>query len=177
MSGSVGVSSHRFEITSTWDGHPLREDEYARVDLTVGAEVLIQVSAAFFDDPAPNARPGRLDGLWNFEVVELFLLGEGDDYLEIELGPHGHWLALRLTGRRQISNDRVPIDFATTRAAASWSGEARLSLDWLPENIRAANAYAIHGVGPARRFLAMHAAPGNQPDFHQLESFGPLTIP
>ena len=33
-------------------------------------------------------------GLWDYEVVELFLLNsDTEEYLELEFGPHGHYLA------------------------------------------------------------------------------------
>ncbi len=37
-----------------------------------------------------------------------------------------------------------------------------------------ANLYAIHGVGTARRHLAMTPVPGEAPDFHRLEYFARL---
>ena len=93
----------RFEISGTWDGGPLSAQEFARVELRLDAdrdEVTVATQAAFFGDPKPDAPPGRLDGLWNFEVVELFLLGADQRYLELEFGPHGHHLALRFRGPR-----------------------------------------------------------------------------
>jgi len=36
------------------------------------------------------------------------------------------------------------------------------------------NAYAIHGQGSERRYLAAHAVRGAAPDFHRLECFAAL---
>ncbi|MBY0399504.1 hypothetical protein K2X89_04365, partial [Myxococcota bacterium] len=55
-----------------------------------------------------------------------------------------------------------------------WRGRARVPLDFLPTGLCSANAYAIHGVGDARRYLAWHPVPGPQPDFHRLELFPPI---
>ena len=40
-----------------------------------------------------------------------------------------------------------------------------------PYIVFTANAFAIHGVGPQRRYLACTPVPGPQPDFHRLEVF------
>lgn len=177
---------HRLEITAAWDGGPLEQGEWARARLVLPDglpdglpdakqdEVLLEVEAGFYGDPPPPAPGGRLDGLWDHEVVELFLLGRDEAYLEIELGPHGHWLGLRLSGRRRVADHRVPIAFRATRQGARWRGAARFAAAWLPPGLCAANFYSIHGVGPARRFLAMAPVPGEAPDFHRLEHFPPL---
>jgi len=133
------------------------------------------VDAPFHGDPPPAAAPGPVDRLWDYEVVELFLLGEDERYLEIELGPGGHHLVLALAGRRELVASGLPLDFAAHIDGARWSGRASLPLHRLPPGLRAANAYAIHGTGPARRHLAAHPVPGPLPDFHRLDAFPPLS--
>jgi len=177
--GSVELSRIDFEVQGTWDGKPLEAEEFARVGLRVdraAAVLVLTVDASYYEDPAPEAPPGSVDRLWDFEVVELFLLGDDERYLEIELGPHGHYLGLCLAGRRNVIEADIPIDFSVRRRARWWSGEARIPLEWLPSPVRAANAYAIHGLGNARRYLAAHPVPGDFPDFHRLESFVPITL-
>jgi len=134
----------------------------------------VVVEAPFHDDPAPASDPGPTDRLWEYEVVELFLLGADERYLEIELGPHGHHLGLQLVGRRRVVEQGFPIEFRVERSAARWHGLARLDLAHRPPGLGSANAYAIHGTGAARRYLAAHPVPGPQPDFHRLECFPPL---
>jgi hypothetical protein len=187
------VSQAHFEVRGTWDGRALTSDEFARFDLEIdrghGALVL-RVEAADYGDPAPTAPAGSLEGLWEYEVVELFLLGSNDRYLEIELGPRGHHLGILLEGRRRVVESGLPIEFEVDRDTGApgktdgkppsddsrWSGEARLDLAWLPDGVHAANAYAIHGTGAARRYLAAHPVPGPRPDFHRLECFGPVSL-
>jgi hypothetical protein len=173
MPWSVGVSSHCFEITAAWNGDPLMKNEWARIELSLGDVVELRVEAAFHGDPEPPDGPGRQYALWDFEVVELFLLGDDDRYLEIELGPHGHWLGLSLAGPRVVANDWVSIDFdvEVDHTNEAWSGRARLDPVWLPKGVDRANVYAIHGVGPSRRYLAMTPVPGAYPDFHRLDQF------
>ncbi len=161
-------------IRQTWDGRPCEPAEVVGVRLELGREALdVFVEAPSFDDPAPEAPPGALWGLWGFEVVEVFLLGDSARYLEVELGPHGHHLILSLEGRRQIVGRHEPLSCHVTRHDGRWSGHLRLARSLLPETLRAFNAYAIHGLGDARRYLAAHPVPGDQPDFHRLEHFAP----
>ena len=61
-----------------------------------------------------------------------------------------------------------------SREGGRWQAIVRFPAGWLPCGLRAANAYAIHGLGPARRFLAASPVPGDEPDFHQLASFPAL---
>ena len=168
----------RFEVRQSWNGGPLRRNEFARIELRIGAPgggaLEVEIEATDYGDPAPATCPGRCDGLWNFEVVELFLLGDGDRYLELEFGPHGHFLALTLEGRRRIVPSDLAVEFTAERRGPRWHGRARVPLGGLPPGLRAANAYAIHGEGEARRYLAWAPVPGAQPDFHRLECFPAL---
>jgi hypothetical protein len=168
----------RLFIDGTWDGETILPDECSMVALDAcEGDLGIEVDAPFHRDPAPEAPPGELDGLWNYEVVELFLVGRNDDYLEIEMGPHGHHLALRLHGRRKVV-ERVPIVYhAHIGGGPRWRGRGRVPARLLPQGIHSANAFAIHGVGSERRYLAHQPVPGPQPDFHRLEHFAPFTLP
>src|SRR5690349_13129517 len=93
-------------IDRLWNGADASERERAAVALAwVPGGLRIDVDAPFHGDPAPPARPGPCDRLWEFEVVELFLAGAASDgspvpYTEVELSPHGHYLVLRLLGVR-----------------------------------------------------------------------------
>jgi hypothetical protein len=170
------MQDERFEIQCTWDGAALATDEFARFDVCVNSDLQLSIEASYYGDPAPDIPAGMTEALWNYEVVELFLVGTGDRYLEIELGPHGHHLVLLLAGRRNVVECDIPIEFSVERSGSRWRGEARLSLSWLPADIRSANAYAIHGEGLARRYLAAYPVPGSAPDFHRLEHFAPTSL-
>jgi hypothetical protein len=141
----------------------------ARVE---GAWLAVEVEAPFHGDPPPTAPPGATDRLWEHEVVELFLVGADERYLEVELGPHGHHLVLRLRGRRRVEEQGLAIEFAARRSGMRWSGRALVPAAWLPPGLARCNAYAIHGLGAERRHLAAFPVPGPEPDFHRLECFG-----
>ncbi len=164
------------EIGSTWDGAPARTDERATLTVAITPEALVlSVDAPLHDDPAPPGPAGPTWGLWEHEVVELFVLGAQERYLEIELGPGGHHLVLQLHGRRNIVARELALDLRVERAAGRWTAVARLDPALLPPAPHRLNAYAIHGVGPARRYLAWTPVPGPAPDFHRLECFPPMT--
>lgn len=141
-----------------------------------GGALRIGVEAPFHDDPAPPGPPGPCWELWEHEVVELLVLGEAERYTEIELGPHGHHLVLRLEGRRNIVERALAIAFRATREGGRWRGEALIPGEYLPPRPWRGNAYSIHGQGSQRRYLAWTPVPGATPDFHRLESFAPLDL-
>ncbi len=163
----------------TWDGSPAGDDEAARVSVLVdGAGLLLQIDAPYHGDPPPPGPPGATDGLWNHEVVEVFVLGSGprEPYTEIEVGPHGHHLVLRLEGRRNPVETKLPLelDAVIVPDGKRWAATARLSARHLPPQPHRFNVYAIHGIGAARRYLAWRPPGGDAPDFHRLEVFEPL---
>ena len=136
-------------------------------------ELLWTVEAPFHSDPPPPGPPGPTDGLWNHEVVELFLVG-GDPaptYVEIEISPHGHHLRLRLEGRRNIVESGLPLTFEASIRKDRWQGLVRLPRRHLPPTPHRLNAFAIHGQGASRRYLAWTPVPGPEPDFHRLDLF------
>ncbi len=165
-----------FDVSFTWDGSPVADDE--RVSVQIDGErdaLVISVAAPFHDDPAPPGT-GSLDGLWEHEVVELFLVGAGEEYVEIELGPSGHFLVLRLRGARNPVERSIPITYSADIRGARWTGVARVPRGLLPAGPYRANAFAIHGVG-TRRYLCATPLPGPRPDFHQPARFPAVTLP
>ncbi len=162
-----------FLINRTWDGKLASPGEVARVKLhTVDDSLVVRIAAPFHGDPDPPARaPGITDRLWEYEVVEVFLLAPGGEYVEMEFGPQGHYLVLRLSGCRNVVEGRIPMDYRATVSDRRWHGRAELPVTRLPPNVRWGNAFAIHGSGKGRRFLAAHPVGGDRPDFHRLECF------
>lgn len=159
-------------VGSTWDGAPAGPGEVVEVALAIeGEELLVTVDAPLFDDPPPPGEAGPTARLWEHEVVEVFVLGPGERYTEIELGPHGHHLVLRLHGARRPVESGIAIDYAAVHRGPRWRGMARVPVGALPPRPWRLNAYAIHGVGAARRYLVATPLGGDAPDFHRLDAF------
>jgi hypothetical protein len=167
----------RLELTiaHTWDGNPIPPAERTRLRLSLAlAELLVTVAAPFHGDPAPVTAPGPTPGLWEHEVVEVFVAAAGSDpiaYTEIELSPWGHHLVVQLAGVRHPVASGLPLVFRSWRRGDRWLGAGRLALAALPARPWRVNAFAIHGRAPQRRYLAATPLPGPAPDFHRPADF------
>ncbi len=163
---------HEFAVRQLWDGSPLDSSEGATVRVQQAPQTLsIEIEAALHGDPLPPGAPGPTDGLWDYEVVELFLLATDGTYFEFELGPAGHWLALYLRGIRQAERCPLPEHVETQRTKGRWLGSARFPMAAFPSPFLAGNACTIHGAGGGRRYASCAPLPGDKPDFHQPARF------
>jgi hypothetical protein len=160
-------------IERLWDGAPVPAEEVATMTLEVaGTNLSVEVSAPFHGDPPPQAPAGSTDGLWNYELVELFLFADGERYLELELGPHGHHLVLLFTGVRQVLRRIESVDYRARveLERRRWHGRLDLPIHLVPKWTSHLNAHALHGEGAARRYLSAWPSSGARPDFHRREA-------
>jgi hypothetical protein len=191
-------------ISSRWDGSVLPLDDQIFITIESLEEnlpepvLVISVDAPFYDDPVPRCDTDdacennslNFDGLWNYEVVEVFIKGKLDKYIEIEMGPHGHYLLLALDGYRHCFKRKIePISYEAKISGARWIGKLVAPIHILPpptgipEAMFSFNAYGIH-EGPespnndsdTRVYCCAFppAKPGGDylvPDFHKLELF------
>lgn len=166
-------------ITQTWDGQVLPKTSQFLWTLQLDSDhLLIRVSGPFFGDPSPPSTvPGPTPALWEHEVAELFIAGPDQEYLEIELGPHGHHLMIALDGVRTPVQDLLPMVYEAHIDGDRWTGLARVSRALIPKGPHRIGAFAIHGSGVQRRYLSMTRLPGETPDFHQLEHLQPIALP
>lgn len=159
----------RLPIERLWNGAPCDLPIRADVALSLAGDAL-ELRASLRRPGAPrlpDAPPGtRVEGLWEYDVVECFLAGEDGRYLEIELGAGGHFLVLSFRGPRELADAHEALRPALEHGRGG-QGESRVSVrlpaSLLPEGLCAGNAFAI----AAGRFLAFQPVPGAQPDFHQ----------
>ncbi|XP_022792991.1 uncharacterized protein LOC111332003 isoform X2 [Stylophora pistillata] len=172
---------YNFAINTEWNGSKINHSPITfQISAQDSRTVRISVSGPFFNEPNPppcNAG-AACDGLWDFEVAEVFFLGEREKYLEIELSPHGQHLLLLLNGVRKKFLDKLPINYTATidRAKNTWNGTADIPIDYFPPGVRKINAYAIHGSGNQRKYESLYPASADviNPDFHRLEFFKPF---
>lgn len=191
-----------FDITKTWDNQTTDIKITVKLSTTIlypstESQLEITVDAPFYDDPhMPDDAPKEsFMGLWDYEVVELFLLGNDDHYLEIELGPKGQYLLLQLKGYRNAIMTQMSLynnHFNATitdknnpypDGNATWHGRAVIPNCYLPQNITKFNAYAIHANSSEisndnRTYMSLFPVPTGKyegADFHRLEYFGDWT--
>ncbi len=170
---------HALKIALTWNGHSLPLSEQILMEIEKRPKgLLIDFEAPFYDDAPPESDAGPTPELWEHEVVEVFIAHaeQPDQYTEIELGPHGHYLVLRLQGVRNIVSQLHEIRYKYYRVPGRWMGTALIPNELLPPGPWVYNAYAIHGQGPTRQYSSCFSVPGPQPDFHQPSRFGPLPL-
>lgn len=165
-----------FVIAHSWDGLVLAEEDKSWVEAhwLDNGDLSIVLNAPFANDPKPNCANTACWGLWNFEVVELFLVGTGEPspYTEIEISPWGHHLVLQLLGARNTIAKELPLQIVTLeRGASRWIATAVLSQHFLPEGNLKVNAYRISGVEPTRQYQVMTPMVGHTPDFHHIDQF------
>jgi len=164
-------------IDQLWNGERCPDDRlWAKITLTRTKKGLdITVSSPMLHEQRVPETPigSRVDGLWGFDVVELFLVGPGHQYIELELGAGGHWLLLGFDRIRHRCNEFErfePLLKYEKTTMKTW--QSRITLPWsvIPENTRAMNAFAIM----AGQFLALSPVPGEEPDFHQPDYYPPV---
>eukprot|EP00045_Choanoeca_perplexa_P023109 m.12344 g.12344 ORF g.12344 m.12344 type:complete len:219 (-) comp9931_c0_seq1:408-1064(-) len=189
-------------IKTTWDSQALKAADQVNLRLTVDKakqSLSLHIDAPWYNDPLPEQPVGSTSHLWEYEVVEAFFLGQDDEYLEVEVGPQGHYLVLKLHGTRNMVQDHLPLHVETTTDVKTrmcvgptvvsrsqltlildrWQGTAEIPFNMLPPAVDRWNAYAINGLDEDRVYKALHAAEEGaflQPDFHRLELFGPLKL-
>ena len=166
----------RFQITREWNGTSIENPlHWVTVDVELTEKGLhIGVSSLCYADDVPSTVPDPEKGtwgLWDYEVVELFLVDDKGHYTEIEVGPHGHHLVLQLDGPRSIVCKEIPMQWNSSIEDSRWVGTGYLERQWLPENIARVNAFAIHTINGKRRYCCYTPLPGSQPNFHQPERF------
>lgn len=161
-------------IEKNWDGSPCADDRlWADVFLAQTKEGLfIRAQAPMLHEQKVPETPmgSRVEGLWEFDVVELFLVGPGHQYLEIELGAGGHFLVLGFDSIRHRSDSFesfTPILRYEKTGEKIWMSSLTIPWKMVPENLRALNTFAIM----AGQFLAYSSVSGEQPNFHQPDRY------
>jgi hypothetical protein len=159
----------RIAIERHWNGAPAR-DPRLRGELRLAARRSgLAVEAALpHQEPAriPAAPAGsRVANLWEYDVVECFLVGADGGYLEVELGAGGHFLVLGFSAPRRLADAHEDLAPALAFARSERGWRSTLVLPWtlVPRQLVALGAFAIAGGA----FLAAHPLPGAAPDFHQ----------
>lgn len=163
-------------IGHNWDGVALAEKDKARVEVywLGNGDLSISIDAPFAHDLKPNNVKSAYWNLWDFEVVELFLVGAGHPafYTEIEISPWGNHLVLQLLGARNVIAQELPLQILSLkRSETRWTAQAVVSQTLLPKGALKVNAFRVSGVAPNRYYHVMTPLTGSEPDFHHISQF------
>ena len=159
-------------IEQLWSGESAEPDECVLIGAELQADrLVVTLDAPYHADPVPSVPPGRCEALWEFEVVEFFLVDTQGCYLELEVGPHGHWLAYVLDAPRRVVDPDREVELTRRLDGERWQARASVPTRGLALPPKRWNAFAIHGTGAARRYLAASPLSGVSPDFHQPDRF------
>jgi hypothetical protein len=117
------------------------------------------------------AGSGFLEGLWNHDLAECFLLDQSTGhYTEYNLGPGGAWWAAHFISPRVRTNPQPnPVAFGVKASTAwcnhGWTGRMEIPLP--PLASPALNFTAIVQAAPCRHFFSLAPLSGERPDFHR----------
>ena len=168
----------RLAIEREWSGAPCADARlHGEVRLSVRPGGLeIRASLPHQETPRVPAGPTgtRVADLYEYDVVECFLVGEGGRYLEVELGAGGHFLVLSFEAPRVLADAHEDLDPALRFETGTheWRSTLLLPADLLPSRICAVNAFVIAGG----HHLAWSPLPGTRPDFHQPRRFPRISL-
>lgn len=171
----ASLARSEFIIAHSWNGTPLPAEQISKISAKwlASGDLAISITAPFANDPRPQCQHASCWQLWEHEVVELFLVGEGSPapYTEIEISPWGYYLVLQFAGIRKLVRKHIPLHLHVSRQEKYWQARARLSALYLPAGMLKVNAYRITGQPPQRQYQAMTPLTSNKPDFHLVEQF------
>ena len=138
--------------------------------------------ALFQLKPPSTIPPGSFtDGLWHYSVSELFIASgtSGGGYLEFEMSPEGHWVALRFDApRKRTKGYEVLSAEHWQKAVHKVQGDRLFGMEFswellqpfVKERILALQCSASSGRGELALFPWWNNAP-LPADFHQPERF------
>lgn len=165
-------------IERHWDGPPCGAAHlHGRVELAAHGRGL-EVVASLPHQPAPRiptAPAGaRVADLFEYDVVECFLVGRSGRYLEVELGAGGHFLVLSFSAPRVLrdAHETLALPVEHARDGVGWRASLMLPWSLVPRDLEALNAFVIAGGD----HLAFAPLPGSAPDFHRPAEFPRATL-
>ncbi len=161
------------QIAKHWDGTELPFSQYTTVKTSLGKDSLrVEFESPIEEYTTPDSPVGFTDGLWEYDVVELFIAQPNGEYVEIEAGPKGHWLVYEFESyRKQKDLPKKELEYTCAVEDGVWKGVFTVPLSWLSAPIGecTVNAYQYRSAGD--QFLAWQSIPSIEPDFHKTECF------
>ena len=112
-------------------------------------------------------------GLWDFDVVEIFIKRSGEHYLELQCSPLGQTVALLIEKPREkhVIPKTLPVNF-TSNIDTEWKTKISIPLDFIPGDGASifGGCFACLGENP-REYYSLNPNPEKSADFHRPELF------
>ncbi|CAJ0559594.1 unnamed protein product, partial [Mesorhabditis spiculigera] len=176
----------RLVIDKTWHGNPT-DHRPAEIQLGWKFEkipnrphkrvVTVEFTTPFYDDPEPEMIPGITPELTDYECMMLIFANENNHYLEVIVGPHGHWICRLYDGIGNCFNNGEELELVVHNQWVGgdlWNCSFEVPLAYFPANIYKMNAFTLHGPEEERVIEALRpVSDGNDetPDFHRIEFY------
>jgi hypothetical protein len=130
-----------------------------------------------------DAGGGFVEGLWNADAAELFLLNPATGfYLEFNLSPGGAWWCCAFDApRARAARGPAPLPGVQAEAAVrkgGWESSLTVPLASLPQELafdpETTRGNVAFCLGSPQRFVTLADLGGGAPDFHRPEKWVPL---
>ena len=138
--------------------------------------IFFQATRATAGSSHPQSQPSQFtEELWHYDVAEAFFLEpESGRYLEVNLAPNGAWWACWHSGPRIREKQQPAFDSVVAQGESHpdrWQAHI-----FLPQNLFSSMKTLRFNItfilnSPAQTFHSLAKLPGEQPDFHQPDSF------
>lgn len=128
----------------------------------------------------PNSKCGDyIEGLWEYDVAELFLMFGSGEYLEINLGTTGAYWAQLFSSYRERSSLTLlkKEDFVVSNTCCDsfWESSITLPLNVIPEIVAIHCSFIISDNLGKERFISSNPVK-TEPDFHHRDCFMKIEI-
>ncbi len=170
------LSVERASVASCWNGMDLDVPlEWSLVcdDLRVWFACRVPGRATFDD---AYARGAFVEGLWEHDVAEFFLMDADGRYQEFNVSPSGAWWSCGFSGyRARAAGVAIPAEVLVETKIEPTGWQVVFSVPsrelWIPlKGVVGVHVSAI-SRSPHTRYLSSSPVPGSAPDFHRRECF------
>jgi hypothetical protein len=179
--GGAAPPTQPFDLD--WFGNPPRYPAHFTLSLR-GNFLHYQFWTAKAPDCDRSYRSGDfVEGLWERDVAELFLMGPQGNYHEFNLSPSGAWWCASFSGYRQrIAARPCPsVQVSSSSEGPSWTASLLVDLRDIPclegAGLQRAQISVTAILDPAQpEYLCSGHQSGGQPDFHRASTFLPVLL-
>lgn len=167
----------RGSITHDWYGNPLDSGLRWSLCLDDGQGVYEAYMPFAPVDGTKLEKGDFVEGLWEHDVVELFLAGSSGRYVEFNVSAQGAWWFMAFADyRKRTSSDceRPEVSIQIDRSEQAWQVQLQFELTPIVAHLGEVTRVQIAGIHHATEtpvYLSSRTHLGGEPDFHHPSSF------